>query len=47
MSPFYQSGPGNGNADPVTASESGMCWVPTTSDSQNNLSTTDYGGGTC
>ena len=47
VSPFYQWGPGNGNADPVTASESGMCWVPTTSDSQNNLSTTDYGGGTC
>ena len=47
VSPFYQWGPGNGDADPATASQSGMCWVPTTSDSQNNLSTTDYGGGTC
>jgi hypothetical protein len=39
--PFYEDGPGNGNANPITASDSGKCWVP------SGLSTTDYGGGSC
>jgi hypothetical protein len=40
-SPFYADGPGSGNAGPITAADSGKCWVP------SGLSTTDYGGGSC
>ena len=40
-SPFYEQGPGSGNANPITAADSGKCWVP------SGLSTTDYKGGGC
>lgn len=40
-SPFYEEGPGNGNAGPITSADSGKCWVP------NGLSTADYKGGSC
>ena len=39
--PFYEDGPGNGNAGPITPADSGKCWVP------SGLSATDYGGGSC
>ncbi|TAH33757.1 hypothetical protein EYC59_04505 [Candidatus Saccharibacteria bacterium] len=39
--PYYAQGPGSGNANPITAADSGKCWVP------SGLSTTDYGGGSC
>ena len=41
VSPFYEDGPGLGKARPVTAADSGKCWVP------SGLSTTDYHGGVC
>ena len=41
VSPFYELGPGNGLANPITQADSGKCWVP------SGLSTTDYGGGPC
>lgn len=39
--PYYAQGPGSGNAGPITAADSGKCWVP------SGLSTTDYKGGSC
>lgn len=39
--PFYELGPGSGNANPITQADSGKCWVP------SGLSATDYGGGSC
>jgi hypothetical protein len=40
-SPFYEGGPGLGSSGPITAADSGKCWVP------SGLSTTDYKGGGC
>jgi hypothetical protein len=38
---YFQEGPQNGNAGPITSADSGKCWVP------DGLSTTDYHGGVC
>jgi len=40
-SPFFEGGPGLGNSGPITAADSGKCWVP------SGLSSTDYKGGGC
>ena len=44
--PFYETGPGNGDTNQVTAASNGLCWVPGTPYTQV-LSATDYGGGAC
>jgi hypothetical protein len=41
VNPLNALGPGSGNAQPSTHSDSGKCWVP------SGLSTTDYKGGSC
>ena len=38
--PFYEGGPGLGKSGPITAADTGKCWVP------SGLSTKDHGGGT-
>jgi hypothetical protein len=39
--PFYEDGPGSGNAGPITSADTGKFWVP------SGLATTDYKGGAC
>jgi hypothetical protein len=48
VTPFYQLGPGSGDADRVVSADNGRCWVPRSAATIGNaLSTTDYGGGGC